>query len=242
MANSLYAVATPILTEFAACRCNDPGRQMRDNAHDAPRARAATSHFLPRRRYRLNTARTAQAAGLDKPLGTAVASTAKHVLVSDFLAKHYGGNNRRPSAVVDEAFSRTTTDHHAIVVAHPQRDSGNSVGEPVDAQAATIMAGGITHQALVSSHMLKLHVECAGTDTGKPVAARDRARSFWATAGRSATLKAEHPPDQDEKSPSRWMGYEPVERGARHCVTVRTVYAHQLAEILRNTRAGTELC
>lgn len=53
--------------------------------------------------------------GLDKPLGTVVASGARHALVAAFLAKHFTG-------VVGQEMSRpigtiTTVDHHSLVTA-----------------------------------------------------------------------------------------------------------------------------
>lgn len=54
--------------------------------------------------------------GLDKPLGTVVASGARHALVAAFLAKHFTG-------VVGQEMARpigtiTTIDHHSLVTAH----------------------------------------------------------------------------------------------------------------------------
>ena len=104
--------------------------------------------------------------GLNKPLGTVVAGGVKHGLVAAFLAKHYGGNET-PGWPLDKPISTlTTVDHHALVMAHIQRDFGGSIGHAADEPLATITAGGGGKSALVASSLIKLRGTCRD---GQPV-------------------------------------------------------------------------
>lgn len=108
-----------------------------------------------------------RAPGLDKPLGTIVAGGGKHALVAAFLAKHYGGNYTGPGNDLRDPLSTVTTvDHNALVLAHIQRDYGNSIGHPATEPLGTITAGGGGKAALVASSLIKLR----GTSRdGQPV-------------------------------------------------------------------------
>lgn len=103
--------------------------------------------------------------GLDKPLGTVVASQ-KHAVVAAFLAKHYGGHETPGSAVMTPMGTVTAIDHHAVVACHLQRDFGGSIGSALGEPHPTITAGGGGHAALVASHLVKLKGTCKD---GQPV-------------------------------------------------------------------------
>ncbi|KAA5605518.1 DNA cytosine methyltransferase [Roseospira marina] len=92
--------------------------------------------------------------GLDKPLGTAVASGAKHALVSAFLARHYGDQGQRPGTPLDEPTSTVTAvDHNSLVTAHIQRQFGQSVGSATDAPLGTVTGGGGGKAAVCAAHL-----------------------------------------------------------------------------------------
>ncbi|WP_343226357.1 DNA cytosine methyltransferase [Rhizobium leguminosarum] len=97
-------------------------------------------------------AQHARVPGLDKPLGTVVASGQKHALVSAFLAKHYGGvvgtSVDVPTGTV------TTSDHHSLVTAHVMKMRGENVGHAANEPLHTISAGG-THFAEVRAFLIK---------------------------------------------------------------------------------------
>lgn len=108
-----------------------------------------------------------RAPGLDKPLGTIVAGGGKHALVAAFLAKHYGGNYTGPGSDLRDPLSTVTTvDHNALVLAHIQRDYGNSIGHAATEPLHTITAGGGGKAALVASSLIKLRGTCRD---GQPV-------------------------------------------------------------------------
>ncbi|WP_413730852.1 DNA cytosine methyltransferase [Sodalis sp. RH22] len=99
---------------------------------------------------------------------TTVTSKAEHLLVSAFLAKHFGGNYTGPGASLDEpAHTVTTVDHHALVSAQLVGCGGRAgqsrprdISEPV--QTVTAKAD----SALVTSHLIKLRGTCKD---GQPV-------------------------------------------------------------------------
>ncbi|MEQ0055781.1 DNA cytosine methyltransferase [Klebsiella sp. JN_Kp127] len=82
--------------------------------------------------------------GLEKPLGTVVASGGKHAVIGAFLAKHYGGNYTGPGVSLGEpAHSVTTVDHHALVTSHLVKLRGTCRdGQRTNEPMPTITAGG----------------------------------------------------------------------------------------------------
>lgn len=78
--------------------------------------------------------------GLDKPLGTVVASGGKHVLVGAFMAKHYTGVIG--SDLKDPLGTVTGVDHHSLVTAFMTKFNTGSVGFECDSPMHTITAGG----------------------------------------------------------------------------------------------------
>lgn len=87
-------------------------------------------------------------------------------VVAAFLAKHYGGNET-PGWPLDKPISTlTTVDHHAVVMAHIQRDYGNSIGHAAAEPLGTITAGGGGKAALIASSLIKLRGTCRD---GQPV-------------------------------------------------------------------------
>lgn len=117
-----------------------------------------------------------RAPGLDKPLGTVVASGGKHALVTAFMAKHYtgviGSDLRDPLATV------TGVDHNSLITAnlvhmgHGEGKKGGkrfshgvrNVGKPLN----TVAASGAT-AGLVTSHMVKLRGDNVGSRTDEPL-------------------------------------------------------------------------
>lgn len=78
--------------------------------------------------------------GLDKPLGTVVASGGKHALVGAFMAKHYTGVVG--SDLKDPLGTVTGVDHHSLVTAFMTKFNTGSVGFECDTPMHTITAGG----------------------------------------------------------------------------------------------------
>lgn len=107
----------------------------------------------------------------DAPVGTITAGGGgKSLLVSAFLAKHYGGNYTGPGVSLDEpTHSVTTVDHHALVTAHLLINNSGHPGGAADTPAHTVTTG--NHHAVVSSHLVKLRGTCRDgqrTDTPAP--------------------------------------------------------------------------
>lgn len=114
--------------------------------------------------------------GLDKPLGTVVASGQKHALVTAFLAKHYtgvvGSDLAEPLATV------TSVDHHSLVTAnlihmgHGEGPTGGKrfshgirdVSQPLNTVTAQGAAAGI-----VTSHLVKLRGDNVGAGMDEPL-------------------------------------------------------------------------
>lgn len=86
---------------------------------------------------------------LQKPLGTVVAGGIKHVLVSSFLAKHFGGNETPGAALTGPVHTITAKDHHALVSAFLTKFYGTSTGSPLTKPMHTITGGG-EHFGLVT--------------------------------------------------------------------------------------------
>lgn len=78
--------------------------------------------------------------GLNKPLGTVVASGGKHALVGAFMAKHYTGVVG--SDLKDPLGTVTGVDHHSLVTAFMTKFNTGSVGFECDTPMHTITAGG----------------------------------------------------------------------------------------------------
>lgn len=105
----------------------------------------------------------------DKPSATITAGGGgKSQLVSEFLAKHYGGNYTGPGVGLDEpAHSVTTVDHHAAVAAHLVVNNTGHAGGAADSPAHTVTTG--NHHAVVASHLVKLRGTCRdGQRTDEP--------------------------------------------------------------------------
>lgn len=87
-----------------------------------------------------------------KPLGGVVAGGPKHVQVSAFLAKHYGGvvGSSLPTPIG----TVTAKDHHSLVAVHVQRDFGQSVGHGAAEPLGTITGGGGGKSRLVAATLL----------------------------------------------------------------------------------------
>lgn len=119
--------------------------------------------------------------GIEKPLGTVVATAQNHALVAALLTKHYGSPPHRMRAIGSslEAPVPTVTaqDHNALTVAHLTKFYGECRdGADVRDPLPTITAGG-QHLAEVRAFLVKYY----GTGTAPPidepldtVAARDR--------------------------------------------------------------------
>lgn len=98
------------------------------------------------------------------PLATVTAGgSGKCVLVSAFLAKHFGGNYSGPGgALTDPLPTVTTIDHNALVTSTLVKLYGTSTGQPVTEPLHTVTAGG-NHHAEVRAFLVKYY----GTATGQ---------------------------------------------------------------------------
>jgi len=121
--------------------------------------------------------------GLEKPLGTTVASN-KHALVAAFLAQHNGGprnkniSGRRADAPLSTLMSRGT--QQQIVTSHLLKLKGTSKdGQPIDTPLHTVQAAG-THFGEVRAFLIKYYSSGdgkTGTSLRKPmptIPTRDR--------------------------------------------------------------------
>ncbi|WP_368928665.1 DNA cytosine methyltransferase [Alcaligenes faecalis] len=111
--------------------------------------------------------------GLDKPLGTIVASQ-KHAVVAAFLAKHYTGVVG--SDLQDPLGTVTSVDHHSLITAHITKFRVGSVGTSLDEPLHTVTAGGTPKRAstgntmgLVTSHLVKLRNNQFGQSHDEPM-------------------------------------------------------------------------
>lgn len=170
-----FGLVAPVLTE-----CANASTQRNFQAREPLRTQCAEvkgGHFalaaatLVQTGYGERPGQAPRVPGLDKPLGTAMASGVKHALVSAFLAKHYGGNYDGPGVGLPEPASTiTTTDHHALVSAQLVGCGGRAgQSRPRDASepAQTLTAKADT--CVVTSNLVKLRGECTGSKTDEPV-------------------------------------------------------------------------
>lgn len=116
--------------------------------------------------------------GADKPLTTITAypEGGHHALVSAFLAQHNGGprNDNLAGRPMDAPLSTVTAtgSQQGLVVAHMQRDFGQSVGHGMDAPCGSVTADGGGHCGLVTSHLVKMRGTCRhGAPVAEPVPA-----------------------------------------------------------------------
>jgi DNA (cytosine-5)-methyltransferase 1 len=97
-----------------------------------------------------------RAQDIEKPLGTVVAA-GKHVLVSAFLAKHFGGHET-PGAPLEAPMDTVTArDHHALVASSLVKLKGTSQhGQEIERPLHTVQAGG-NHYAEVRAFLIKFY-------------------------------------------------------------------------------------
>ncbi len=112
--------------------------------------------------------------GLDKPLGTIMATGEKHAVVAAFLAKHYGGGpngQQTPGlAMTDPTGTITAVDHHAVVTSHLVKLKGTCKdGQAVDVPLATVQAQG-NHYGEVRAFLLKYNGTEQDPQLGLPLA------------------------------------------------------------------------
>lgn len=93
------------------------------------------------------TGQTPRVPGLEKPLGTVVATAQNHALVTAFLSKHYGSPPDRMRAVGSEldepAGTVTARDHHGLSVAYLEKMYGSArSGASVRGPVPTVTTGG----------------------------------------------------------------------------------------------------
>lgn len=171
---------TPFITEYANAS------NQRNMPADAPlrtqMAQVKGGHFalvaptLIQVGYGEREGQSPRTPGLDKPLGTVVASGGKHALVTAFMAKHYtgavGSDLRDPLATI------TGVDHNSLITAnlvHMGHGEGKKGGKRfshgvrgVDKPLNTVTASGAT-AGLVTSHMVKLRGQNVGSGTDEPL-------------------------------------------------------------------------
>lgn len=175
-----HALVTPFITEHANAS------NQRNMPADAPlrtqMAQVKGGHFafvaptLVQVGYGEREGQSPRAPGLDKPLGTVVASGGKHALVTAFMAKHYtgvvGSDLRDPLATI------TGVDHNSLVTAnlvHMGHGEGKKGGKRfshgvrgVEKPINTVTASGAT-AGLVTSHMVKLRGDNVGSRADEPL-------------------------------------------------------------------------
>jgi DNA (cytosine-5)-methyltransferase 1 len=166
-----HALISPLLTE-----CANASAQRNFAANEPLRTQCAQvkgGHFalvaptLIQTGYGERAGQSPRVPGLDKPLGTAVACGVKHALVSAFLAKHFtgvvGADTRTPVPTI------TTKDHNAVVMAHIDRQFGESHGNAVKAPLGTTTAGGGGKSALIASSLIKMRGQNIGQPQQEPL-------------------------------------------------------------------------
>lgn len=167
-----YGIITPVITEHAN------GSSPRSFAADEPLrtqcAQVKGGHFalvaptLVQTGYGEREGQAPRALDLDVPLGTVVAGSVKHALVSAFMAKNYSGVvghelHGEPLHTV------TSTDHNSLVTSNLVRHFGKSIGSPTDEPIGTITAGGMGKTGLVTSNLIKLRGDNVGQPTDEPL-------------------------------------------------------------------------
>ncbi|OJB11854.1 DNA cytosine methyltransferase [Burkholderia ubonensis] len=171
-----FAVCVPHVTKF---RANSTGTAADEPLHTvtaggdcarpagAPHAMGVVAATLIQTGYGERAGQSPRVPGIDKPLGTVVASGAKHALVSAFLAKHYGGHES-PGAPLDAPISTITTqDHHHLVTAQLVGCGGRAAqSRPRDASEPTATITAKADTAVTVSHLVKLRGTCRD---GSPV-------------------------------------------------------------------------
>jgi DNA (cytosine-5)-methyltransferase 1 len=184
-----HALVTPFITEHANAS------NQRNMPADAPlrtqMAQVKGGHFavvaptLVQVGYGEREGQSPRAPGLDKPLGTVVASGGKHALVSAFMTKFNtgsvgfecdtpmhtitaGGEQARPGTAITQGVVAANLIH----LGHGEGEKGGKrfshgvrgVGKPLN----TVTASGAT-AGLVTSHMVKLRGDNVGSRTDEPL-------------------------------------------------------------------------
>lgn len=104
--------------------------------------------------------------GLDKPLGTVVASN-KHALVTAFLAKYLDGERQTSSPSVEKSLA--TTDHHTLTASHLVKLEGTCKdGQPLTEPLGTVQAQG-NHYAEVRAFLIKYYGTDGAPQLDKPL-------------------------------------------------------------------------
>jgi len=114
--------------------------------------------------------------GLDKPIGTIVASGKKHALVSAFLSRHFGqsighGADRPLGTITAGGMGKSS-----LVTSHLVKLRGTSWGQDIGQPMPTITAGG-NHIGEVRAFLLKYYGTNVGHDLRDPmqtITSRDR--------------------------------------------------------------------
>jgi DNA (cytosine-5)-methyltransferase 1 len=86
--------------------------------------------------------------------------------VAAFLARHYGGHENDGSSMSQPVHTITAKDHNALVLAHIQRDFGQSIGHRIDQPLGSITGGGGGKAALIASSIIKFKGTCRD---GQPI-------------------------------------------------------------------------
>jgi DNA (cytosine-5)-methyltransferase 1 len=164
-----HAVVTPFIARTdmhksnAGCAydINDPLRTITSGG-----GHALISSTLIQTGYGERKGQSPRVPGLDKPIGTIVASGTKHALVSAFLAKHYG-NGVVGSELKDPIGTVTSIDHHSLIVAHITSHFGQGTGSYLHLPARTITSKG--KYSLITSHIVKMKGTNIGHDVRDPL-------------------------------------------------------------------------
>lgn len=175
-----YGIVTPFITEHAngsSPRSFDANEPLRTQCAQVKGGHfALVSPTLVQTGYGEREGQSPRALDLDVPLGTVVAGSVKHALVSAFMAKNYSGVvghelHNEPLHTV------TGTDHNSLVTSNLIKLRGDNVGQPTDEPLHTVSAQG-THFAEVRAFLIKYYGnEQDGVALDEPnhtVTARDR--------------------------------------------------------------------
>jgi DNA (cytosine-5)-methyltransferase 1 len=111
--------------------------------------------------------------GMDEPLDTAMAGAPRFGLCATFLSSYYGAKcpagDARGSSLANPIATQPTENRHALVAAFLAKHFTGVVGSDINHPISTVTS--VDHNALVSSHLLKLRGTCRdGQPTDEPMA------------------------------------------------------------------------
>lgn len=128
----------------------------------------AASPFLVQTGYGERPGQAPRSLDIRRPLGTVVAGSVKHALVTPFIsAAQYGGSVRSADAPL-HTIAASPKDQNQIIAAHVSKFSENSTGHMPDEPLHTVMAGAPRH-GVVAAFLAQHNTGVIGRAATEPI-------------------------------------------------------------------------